>query len=633
MEDWLFYTLTTLLCFLCSLLLRARAGSPGLKPHAAAAASSPPPPLPPGPTPLPVLGPLLFLARRDFDLAPLLRRLARRHGPVFTFAPLGPSRPTIFVAARGAAHRALVQRGAAFASRPPATASGALLTSGGRNVSSSPYGPTWRALRRNLAAGVLNPARLRSFSPARRWVLDGLVARVRAAATSGREGTGTSSSPVAVMEPFQYAMFSLLVYMCFGGDRLGGGDKRVVRDIEATQRELLTSFLSFQVFAFAPALTKIVFRRRWEKLVSLRRRQEELFAPLIQARRDAGAGGDCYVDSMLRLTVPEDGGRALTDGEIVSLCSEFLSAGTDTTATALQWVLANLVKNPAMQDRLRAEVAGVVGAGADGEVREDDLQAMPYLKAVVLEALRRHPPGHYVLPHAATEDTTLDGYRVPAGTPVNFAVRDIGMDAEVWDAPSEFRPERFLPGGEGEDVDLTGNKEIKMMPFGAGRRVCPGMALALLHLEYFVANLVREFEWREPDGEEVDLTEKLEFTVVMKRPLRALAVPLSVEKDGEAGHRRRRHLATTTCSSRRRRQRHGHSTALLGSSCLQHGTACVRATVPCLGAAGGPRVGAARVSARHDDLTMPYLGRTWARLHRARAVLARHAQLDMYSCR
>ncbi|CAN6322040.1 unnamed protein product [Urochloa humidicola] len=505
MEDWLFYSLTTLLCLLCSLLLRAR--SPA-KAHADGGDGSPP--LPPGPAPLPVVGPLLFLARRDFDFEPVLRRIARDHGPVFTFVPLGRSRPTIFVAGRAAAHRALVQRGPAFASRPPATAASAVLTSGGRNVSSSPYGATWRALRRNLAAGVLNPARLRAFSPARRWVLDVLVSRVRAA----------GAAPVAVMEPFQYAMFCLLVYMCFG-DRVGDAQ---VRDIEATQRELLGSFLSFQVFSFLPALTKLVFRRRWERLVSLRRRQEELFLPLIQARRDAGADGDCYVDSLVKLTIPEDGGRPLTDGEVVSLCSEFLSAGTDTTATALQWILANLVKNPAMQDRLRREVAAAAGGG--GEVREEDLQAMPYLKAVVLEGLRRHPPGHYVLPHAVHEDTTLDGYRVPAGAPVNFTVSDIGLDGEVWDAPSEFRPERFLPGGEGEDVDLTGSKEIKMMPFGAGRRVCPGMALALLHLEYFVANLVREFEWREVDGEEVDLTEKLEFTVVMKRPLKAMAVPL-----------------------------------------------------------------------------------------------------------
>jgi cytochrome P450 family 89 subfamily A len=498
MEDWLFYALTSLLCLVCSLLLRARARSSAA-------------PLPPGPVPVPLLGPLLFLARRDFDLEPVLRRLAREHGPVFTYAPLGPSRPTLFVAARGPAHRALVQRGAAFASRPPSAASGsgAVLTSGGRNVSSSPYGATWRALRRNLAAGVLNPARLRAFSPARLWVLDVLLARVRA---DGGEG----ASPVVVMEPFQYAMFCLLVYMCFG-DRV---PDETVRAIEATQRDLLGSFLSFQVFSFLPTFTKLVFRRRWEKLVSLRRRQEEIFVPLIQVRREAGATGDSYVDSLVNTTVPEDGGRALTDGEIVSLCSEFLSAGTDTTATALQWVLANLVRNPAMQDRLRKEVDGA------GEVREEDLQGMPYLKAVVLEALRRHPPGHYVLPHAAHQDTVLDGYRVPAGAPMNFAVADIGLDAEVWSAPLEFRPERFLPGGEGEDVDLTGSKEIKMMPFGAGRRVCPGMALALLHLEYFVANLVREFQWREVPGEEVDLTEKLEFTVVMKRPLKAIAVPL-----------------------------------------------------------------------------------------------------------
>uniref|UniRef100_A0A0E0LR92 Cytochrome P450 n=1 Tax=Oryza punctata TaxID=4537 RepID=A0A0E0LR92_ORYPU len=359
MEDWLFYSLTSLLCLACSLLLRARASAASPKAAAAAEAGAAPP-LPPGPRTVPVLDPLLFLARRDFDVEPTLRRIAAEHGPVFTFAPLGPSRPAIFVAARGAAHRALVQRGAAFASRPrgggPASA---LLSSGGRNVSSAPYGPTWRAVRRCISSGVLNPARLRAFSDARRWVLDVLISHVR----------GNGGAPVTVMEPFQYAMFCLLVYMCFG-DR--PGDARV-REIEALQRELLGNFLSFQVFAFLPSITKIVFRKRWNKLVSLRRRQEELFVPLIRARREAGAGGDCYVDSLVKLTIPEDGGRALTDGEIVSLCSEFMSAGTDTTATALQWILANLVKNPAMQDKLREDITAAVGGDADGEVREEDL--------------------------------------------------------------------------------------------------------------------------------------------------------------------------------------------------------------------------------------------------------------------
>uniref|UniRef100_A0A0D3GWE4 Cytochrome P450 n=1 Tax=Oryza barthii TaxID=65489 RepID=A0A0D3GWE4_9ORYZ len=408
MEDWLFYSLTSLLCLVCSLLLRARA-SAGAEDGAGAGPAA----------------------------VPRTSTSSRRCG--------GSRRST-----------------ARCSRRAPAPSA------------RRPYGPTWTALRRCISSGVLNPARLRAFSGARRCVLDALVSHVR----------GEGGAPVTVMEPFRYAMLCLLVHMCFG-DR--PGDARV-REIEALQRELLSNFLSFEVFAFLPPITKLVFRKRWNEM----------------GLTDGEIVSLC---SEVKLTIPEDGGRGLTDGEIVSLCSEFMSAGTDTTATALQWILANLVKNPAMQDRLMEEIAAAVAG--DGEVREEDLQAMPYLKAVVLEGLRRHPPGHYVLPHAVEDETTLDGYRVPANTPVNFAVREIGLDSEVWTSPEVFRPERFLAGGEGEDVDLTGSKEIKMMPFGAGRRVCPGMALALLHLEYFVANLVWEFDWREVAGDEVDLTEKM----------------------------------------------------------------------------------------------------------------------------
>jgi cytochrome P450 len=104
---------------------------------------------------------------------------------------------------------------------------------------------------------------------------------------------------------------------------------------------------------------------------------------------------------------------------------------------------------------------------------------------------------------------------------VNFSVADVSLDEAVWDRPEEFRPERFVNGGEGVGVDLTGSRDIQMMPFGAGRRICPGLALALLHLECFVATLVREFEWEPVAGVGVDLAERPEFTVTMERPLRA----------------------------------------------------------------------------------------------------------------
>ncbi|KAL4013480.1 hypothetical protein IC575_025651 [Cucumis melo] len=211
---------------------------------------------------------------------------------------------------------------------------------------------------------------------------------------------------------------------------------------------------------------------------------------------------------------------------MVTLCSEFLTGGTDTTATALQWIMANLVKNPEIQNKLLSEMKRVMGDGSREEVNEEDLEKLPYLKAIVLEGLRRHPPGHFVLPHAVKEDTILENYVIPKNGTVNFMVAEIGWDPKVWEDPMAFKPERFMKGNEGGvEFDITGSKEIKMMPFGAGRRMCPGLGLAILHLEYFIANLVWRFEWKEVKGEEVSLLEKVEFTVVMEKPLKANIFP------------------------------------------------------------------------------------------------------------
>ncbi|KAK9180645.1 hypothetical protein WN944_023778 [Citrus x changshan-huyou] len=110
--------------------------------------------------------------------------------------------------------------------------------------------------------------------------------------------------------------------------------------------------------------------------------------------------------------------------------------------------------------------------------------------------------------HAMTEDFVLDDkYVIPKDGSVNFMVADMGWDPKVWEDPMGFQPERFLNDHD-QDFDITGSREIKMMPFGAGRRICPGFGLAMLHLEYFVANLVWNFKWKAVDGDEVDLTEK-----------------------------------------------------------------------------------------------------------------------------
>ncbi|THU64110.1 hypothetical protein C4D60_Mb01t23000 [Musa balbisiana] len=231
-----------------------------------------------------------------------------------------------------------------------------------------------------------------------------------------------------------------------------------------------------------------------------------------------------YVDSLLDIELPEEGGRKLSDNEVVSLCSEFLIGGTDTTSTALQWIMANLVKHQGVQAKLREEIErAAAGSGGEEDIKQEDLQKMPYLKAVIMESLRRHPPAHF-LQRAVTEDVSLCGYLIPREATANFFLAEMNWDEKAWEEPMEFKPERFL-GIEGGAVDITGSREIKMMPFGAGRRICPGLGLARLHLQYFVANLVRRFEWKAVEGEEVDLSEKVEFAVVMKNPLRARIIP------------------------------------------------------------------------------------------------------------
>ncbi|OEL25297.1 Cytochrome P450 89A2 [Dichanthelium oligosanthes] len=303
-------------------------------------------------------------------------------------------------------------------------------------------------------------------------------------------------------ESLHFAVYSILAEMCFGKDVVSELGEARLRGMHKFQRDILLALPSFWVFVKYPRIGKLLYPARWRQLLALRRQQEESFMPLVAEVRKRKACRDTtftsYVESLLKLRVHEDGDRKVTDGELVSLISEFLGAGTESMASALEWTMANLVKHPELQRKLRLEVDAVT-TRRDSIIEAADLSRMPYLKAVVLESLRRHPPVPFVLRHVE------------------------GQDA---DAAEALGPERFMPGGDGEGADLTCTRELRMMPFGAGRRICPGLAPAMLYLEYFVANLVREFEWWEADGEEVDLAEfHGSFFTVMDRPLRARLVP------------------------------------------------------------------------------------------------------------
>lgn len=196
--------------------------------------------------------------------------------------------------------------------------------------------------------------------------------------------------------------------------------------------------------------------------------------------------------------------------------------GTDTTALLTEWVMAELVLHPEVQTKLQTELDMVV---MNESVTDADVAKLPYLQAVVKEALRVHPPGPLLSwARLSTSDVQLsNGMLVPTNTTAMVNMWAITHDPKIWPNPSEFNPGRFLESASGADVDVRGS-DLRLAPFGAGRRVCPGKNLGLVTVSLWVAKLVHHFRWIQDVAHPVDLTEVLKLSCEMKSPLHAVAV-------------------------------------------------------------------------------------------------------------
>ena len=182
--------------------------------------------------------------------------------------------------------------------------------------------------------------------------------------------------------------------------------------------------------------------------------------------------------------------------------------------------MTELIRHPEMMKKVQNEVREIVGNKKD--ITEDDLDKMHYLKAIIKETLRLHPPIPLLTPRKSIQDAKIDGYDIAAGTQVIINAWTIGKDPTLWDEPEEFQPERFLTSS----IDFKGH-DFQLIPFGAGRRGCPGISFAITTIELVLANLVRNFEWTLADGaigKDLDMTESTGI-IHRKFPLIAIATP------------------------------------------------------------------------------------------------------------
>jgi ferulate-5-hydroxylase len=198
---------------------------------------------------------------------------------------------------------------------------------------------------------------------------------------------------------------------------------------------------------------------------------------------------------------------------------DVMFGGTETVASAMEWTVSELMRNPQDLKRVQEELATVVGL--DRRVEESDIEKLTYLKCVVKETLRLHPPIPLLL-HETAEDATIRGYFVPKGSRVMINAWAICRDKDSWEDPEEFKPSRFLNSSA---PDFKGNN-FEFIPFGSGRRSCPGMQLGLYALDLALAHLLHCFTWDLPNGmkpSEMDMNDV--FGLTAPRASRLVAVP------------------------------------------------------------------------------------------------------------
>ena len=206
---------------------------------------------------------------------------------------------------------------------------------------------------------------------------------------------------------------------------------------------------------------------------------------------------------------------------------DLFAARGETTANALQWAMSELMRNPKAMQKAQAELRESLQGKTT--VTEDDLASVKYLKLVIMETLRLHPVVPLLLPRECRETCEVMGYDVPKGTTVFVNAWAIGRDPKYWADAETFKPERF----ENSTIDYKGT-DFEFLPFGAGRRVCPGITFAQASMELLLASLLYHFDWELPLGampSELDMTEEMGITIRRKKGLHlrpVIRVPLQL---------------------------------------------------------------------------------------------------------
>ncbi|XP_020111199.1 cytochrome P450 71A1-like [Ananas comosus] len=386
------------------------------------------------------------------------------------------------------------------------------------DVSFSPYGEYWREMRKLFTVELFGAKRAPIFRAIRE---DEMSKMIEAISRSSPSSSSSSSAPINLSKTMVDLANNIICRVALGKKY----QEREAEDgkLQKIFNELQVMLCSFYVEDYFPSMGWIdklrgLISRLERNVRELDAFYEQLILEHVGRERTARSDQEDVVDALLRLS--RDNKEHLTNDNIKALISDIFVAGTETAAAAMTWAVAELIKNPELMKKAQNEVRTVVGP--KGKVEEDDLPQLPYLKSVIKETFRLHPPVPLLLIHEAIRHCSIGGYDVLPRMRVYVNAWAIGRDPGTWKDPEVFNPERFT----GSAIDYKGH-DFELIPFGSGRRICPGMGVGSTSVELAVANLVYSFDWELPEGmrrEEMDMEELPGMTMHKRSGLQLVAM-------------------------------------------------------------------------------------------------------------
>ncbi|KAJ0799858.1 putative cytochrome P450 [Helianthus annuus] len=473
--------------------------------------SSQSPPLPPGPRSLPVVGYLPFLGR---DLHNKFTNMAHTYGPIFKFY-LG-SKLHVVINTPELAKEVVRDQDETFANRDLTIAASAI-TYGGQDLVFSKNNATWRNLRKIFVHEVLSNKNLKACSSFRRDEVRKTIKNV-----FSKIGTDVNISEIAFLT--EANVITRMVW----DDTSYIGEKGINLGVELqTIASNITKIMGQPNLSdFFPTLAWFDLQGVERNMKNVAKKRDQIFESIIEDRIKSnnkmspdGIRHEGNKDFLqILLDIKDQQGLNIT--QVKALLSDFMIAGTETTTRLIEWVMANIMRNHKVMKKIQEELVEIVGL--NNMVEESHLPKLQYLDATIKETFRLHPIAPILLPRVPSKDCVVGGYTIPKGCVIFLNAISIHRNPQYWDNPSEFNPGRFLANEGTNKWDYNGN-DLKFLPFGSGRRLCPGVPLAQKMQMLILASLLHSFDWSLPNGEEHDLSESFGITLKKTKPL--IAIP------------------------------------------------------------------------------------------------------------